>query len=502
MNPITPDQIEGFPQFSETLVNKHVYFKMFTATAMVKILESNNLSTLTFQDIKAEFCEEWTKITKLCKTAHVFEHLKAMTATFLNIRPQDREAIFEAEENAPYFEDLGNQADRIVNLALEKFQKENAPFEVVINPDISSCRPKIYLLASMQKTTVVTIKDPKEFEKIRLMSLFQTQPIRSPVEEKKFGMRVALLKKQQTKKSLEKKEKLSEILNDIQKSLSYYLFLSSKLNIELNEITDEEINSTKNINDFEEFQETRNKHLDSKRLLEIEKSFEPVEPVKASKKGKKKKSSTLKPTKPQTVKVPEVVIHTTAVQPSIFDQPIAFFLAKRIVRWFQASFETIKNFEDKVLTTKMHHYQKLTQKQLEAQRIYHRLPGVERLMSLSPMILQRYSTPYQFMHNGVVKNGRCFRATLNYGSKEELGMIYVGIDSQKIYHAQFVPFTIKDRFKANDLCLQLDGCESELSKEEEWQLQGGYAFHREEDLTIVWAIADNTPVEYQIQPLF
>lgn len=488
-----------------------------TETGMAKLLVEKNINSLWFADFKAEAREVLILQVQEVRTLVVFEMLKNMVRAGLHGSPQEKEEFVNSEKNAPLFTDLMAQANRVTKLAFVKFRNGESPLPNLSNIDLSTVRINTKLIGESQGKKQKEVYVPDSMannpDKLRVAQMMFKDENPSVEEKKIIFRRKKLFQNQLVRDEIERSDQTSKLLNQFKKSSDYYLFLSSKLKIDLDKLTDAETDCETNRKAFEDFQESRRVQLEAKRLLEIERSFGPAEPVKAKPKAKGKKKHLVSiHTKTAVENAPEVqaapVLKATVdkvveAEPCIFNQKIEFFVDKRIARWFSATSEKIKNFEDRLLSAKVYHYQKLHPKELEQQRLYHRLPGVERLMSLPKEILQRYSTPYQFMHHGVARRGLCLSVHLKKGCTEEKGMIYIGMDGKRIYHAQFVPFVKKD-FTASDLCLPLEGLDSQadLPKAEGWQLQGGYGFRQEDDGTIVWLIEDDSLVEFQIQPLY
>lgn len=498
---------------------------MLIPKAFQKYIENpNNIGSFTLKDIKVECQERCFHSLETVKTPVIFQYFKDLCFISLDkkIEEKEKEKFFTSKKNAAFVKDLEGQARKIVKLAIEKFKK-NAPLSEVMNPDISTFQPNIMLADLTLLTEVLLepelakkIKSHADLAKLKL-AMLSDEPF-TAVEEKKIQRRITLFN-QNTKKSDELvMRELIEMHNKHKDLHNYFLFLASKLNKDLDKVSLEDIDSSTNKKAFVVFKEAKKAQAERKRLLEIEKSFLPTTPpLKAQSKAKgKKKKNRHSPTAKQkevlasqtTVENQSSVSKTPELSKSIFDQTIHFFPDKRITRWFLATSEGIKNFEDKVLTTIVFHYRSLSKGKIEQQRIYHRLPGVGRLMSLLPANLQKYSTAYQFFHNGSMKYGRCFSVTLSYGNTQQEGMIYIGIDGKRIYHAKFVPLkedSSSDAAIPRDLCMPLDGChdDADFAHETEWQMQGGYSFTVEEDETIVWSIADgSTSLEYLVQPLF
>lgn len=512
-----------FSQYSEA-DNSTEFCKMLNSKGLSKLSSNpNSFKLLTIQDIREESKIEWLFLLESLKTDKLFNILQKKTIAAITslhkLNPQEQEELLKSEKNVAFYQDMRDQASKMVRRALVK-HIEGAPVSVVVEMDDSKYIPKLSLLGTLKTLPPPTAASQKILrsmtpQQIHLASILQ-MPLLPITEEKKLWKQVdrSLLRKKQDQ---QKKENLDKLFGQINDNVKYFLFISSKLNIDLNDIPISELESEANIKAFAEFNERKRIQLERKKLLETKKE-EPSQAVKTSKskaKKKKKKQQCEKAKQEKVAKENQVTPLPTSSQvnalesavPSIFSQ-IDCFLDKRITRWFQATVEGIKNFEDRVLTTKIFHYQNLSAEKIAEERIYHRLPGLDRLLSLTAEALGKYSRPYQFKHHGNVKTGRCFSAHLKHGSIEEKGMLYVGLDGKRIYHAKFVSFSKESslvRDKPNDICIPLDGLDSQpsLVQEGEWQMQGGYTFTIDEDQTIVWSIADgNTPVEYQIQSLF
>lgn len=492
--------------------SNYLFLEMLIPSA-AKSVQENQIcsSSLTFHDFKKECHEQLLSDLEIVKTNEVFQDFLEL-AYFVKykhaVTQQEKEEFLQCKNYANFVKHLQDEASRIVKVALEQFQK-GAPISVILEPDKSSLKINNFPAESMREAQKKG--HPKTLEKMRRTTMSYA-PFYNPREEKKFEMRVTLMSKR-LQKSHENRE-LANIkrCNEYSDLLHYLLFLSSKLNKDLEQVLDAELASQVNQKAYEDFKEKKRMRLDRKRELEIEQSFQTSLPEKPTKrKGKKKKKQLSSVSKEKGVLEKTVAPltkgeETFALPTLIIPQKSDFSLDKRITRWFHATSDGIKKFTDKDMLKTVHRYQDCNPEQLEEQRIYHCLAGVARLMSLSPENLQKYSTPYQFMHNGILKRGRCFSAQLKYGDSQEEGMIYVGVDGKRIYHAKFVPFRkieLTSECKPKDLCLPLDGLDSQPNPQEgEWEMEGVYAFAIIDEI-IVWSIAnEHSPVEYQIQPLF
>lgn len=518
------------PQYYAALEEEQQFFATLLPSGVLKWENDpeNGFLQLTILDFKKECVDNVLSKMEIKKTKEVFEaSISGILVAKKMSTAQDREKFLTSENHAELLEEINTQANHAVKCAIQQF-RQGALFSVVYTPDHSSMNMN-KILEVFQKclqkpiTQSLTSEDLGKLKEIndrhRLVALLKQPPI-SPREEKRSDMRRKLTNENLAKAAevaWKENIKKGKELNDCQ---NYIFFISSKYNINLNQMTDEMLSSEINQKAYDKFKEKKQtdlEELETKRAHEIEQSFLAAPVVKAAKpkgknRGKKGKKPSFSTQQAVVIKVQESTTSVTAekrtaiVLPSIFSQKECF-LDKRITRWFGAKPEAIKQFTDKVMQKIVHSYQGCTRAELEEQRIYHSLVGVERLMSLSLPNLQRYSVPYQFMHNGSLKNGRCFMAELIHGDTKESGMIYVGIDSKRIYHAKFVPSGKKEStstgIKPIDFCLTLDGLDSlpNPDQEEVWEMQGGYSFEMK-DSKIIWSIADKqSPIQYQILPL-
>lgn len=496
------------------------FYSLLTPRAAQKILQDqNNLRSLTVRDIKKGSEESYFSYIEATRTDAIFKAYSELTIK--GIKPfaskQEITAFISSERNAAYFMDLKNQVNKIIKLALAKFQKGH-PFAVVLDADTSAINPNMTLLKTEQTRKSISelpytskLKDATLTEKIVL-----EQKISSAVfslnEEKRIGKHIDQLTKRH-EKSLEIKQRESEQEPNINQDPHFYLFLSAKLNKDLDKVSREDFESEINQKNYQDFKEKKRLQLAKQRELEIEESFlsQPVKISLPKTKGKKKKNKGHSLAKQEKAVQEASQIATTKVEivtppfPSIFSQQV-FFLDKRITRWFGATHNEIKQFTDRVGLKSSNQYQSLTTSQLNEQYNHHNLPGVNQLMSLTPEYLQKYSTAYEFLHNGSLKHGRCFKAEVNLENIKEEGMIYIGVEGNRIYHAKFVSFNKSLpslHFSAGDFCLTLDGIESlpNPSQESEWKMKGGYSLEMIED-TIVWSIGNGKSlIQYKIQPM-
>lgn len=188
------------------------------------------------------------------------------------------------------------------------------------------------------------------------------------------------------------------------------------------------------------------------------------------------------------------------VPPPFFPPAAIFHLDPRIVRWF---YKDPVTFKDRVGGTIVYKYASLTKEALEIQIRNHKLLGVNLLMSMAPQNLDKYSRPYQFDDHGKLREGRCFLAQMQHDNVKEQGMIYIGIDGNRIYHANFVPFSSPDPSHSvstsTGLCRLLDGFDSAENSTEQWEMQGRYTLDLKRE-NIIWMIEGGIKIE--IEPLF
>lgn len=507
------------PDYYQIAVNKFHFLEMLIPEVAQKLANNKiTVGSLTFHDFKEECQEECLLSCKIEKTQDLFKDF--LDATFSlkferSLTKTEKMEFVTADENINFVKNLFDEASRIVNLAVEKFKMGEVPLMAVLLPDTSSIKIGVpYPRKKIEKKEkfLVPIRKlhPKVLERMKLTMLLQ--PVKPPpLNEKAMRIRAKVLMHQQVKsRALQamEMEKRCQEYSDLQ---HYYLFLSSKLHKRLDEILEAEIASSDNENAYEEFKKQKAILLERMRTLDIEQSFQHCKTLTTPPKIKAKKKKKHLHTQPiQEKHIPEKTAakKEESIVPmlSLLPKKADFFLDKRITRWFDITFTTldkIREFIDKATTP----YLTYSPEKLAEQLRYHCLMGVARLMSHKN--LQKYSTTYQIMHNGSLKNGCCFSAELRYGTCKEEGFIYVAIGNvdeddvdagEKIYHAKFVPSkkqVVPTSNKPQDLCLPLDECSQ--GKEKEWEMAGRYAFSIRDGI-IIWTIV-HLKVEYRILPL-
>lgn len=464
-----------------------------------KFVASNyNEELLTIQDFKPEYQQGRLDALLAVRTENIFKLVKDWV--LINVRrnasEKEKIAILQAEGNRAFFEDLRIQAEEQAKISIQKIAN-GAKFSEAYLFNLSGivAKPELVSHRKAKEMYDKTFKGPdgqKAYEKRQLMQkLYGPQSELSSLQEKKITMTRTQFIKNWNRKSEESSQKYRDRFAD---NRLYLFFLSSKLGKNLNQLTIEEIQSEENKHSFAEYKERKRIEFEA----EIAEAYLP-QPIKP--KDKKKKKSAVKNRDPvkETTQLSKVV-ETVVVPPPFFPLMPHFEIAEHVYRWFKAKDPIIRNrFFDKVGGARVLRYASVTQEELEKQKVCHRLLGVNRLMSMSTENLNRFSRPYQFNDDGKLREGRCFLAELKNGSTREQGMIYVGIDGNRIYHAHFVPFSNQKTLaeeSVDDICIPLDGFE--LPPGEKWEMQGGYNLIHVRN-KIIWTIGDN--VQFEIQAL-
>lgn len=472
------------------------YKTALTEKAIQRMKADRKNFVITLEDLKPGMEQTFYSFLQSRRVDAVFQEYVDIIVT---IEHAPDKASF-IEKNHIFIADIKSQINDKVAQAIKQFQS-GASFSVIKKISASDFNFNRSLLADFHLNKTHFGKEKKH----------------DPFEKKRNAMQLNLMVARHLKSEVKEQEKKDRVNDLIDNLLLYYCFLASKFGLDLDKIPQECFLSLENKKSYEEFKEKKRVAAELQRQLEIEKSFglqltSPSKPAKTKGKQKKKQHSAkcelVKQEKPQTCQKSED-LQVPVLPASIFPQKADFFLDRRITRWFRTPLEGIKKFPDTGASGIVHHYQKMSVQQLEDQRVYHTLPGVERLMSLSPENLQKYSTPYEFQHNGSTKCGRCFLAELlREGGVMEEGVIYIGADGKRIYHAKFVPL-MKGRSSASetvhptDFCLKLDGLDStpEMAEEGEWEMVGGYELKTIND-EIIWSIGSGkTKAQYKLSSL-
>lgn len=458
------------------------------------------VSQITITDLKPECKKTCLESFLIIKIDLLFTALKDL----FNFWNQDLGTIRGKELTEKMLPLLQNQIESLAKESVKKIEDGRAPFSELFNFDITRiCFQEIVSNVIKKLPQQTNPAKNKKMEQVTLEAcMFEFEPNLTPFEEKKMNMKGTAFLKQCAKNDRAAEKESNQKMEDYFNHQRYFLFVSAKIDKKLDDLTIEDCDSLENKKAYRDFFEQRREELERQKALEIEKSFQPAPQVKkepAKNKGKKQHkhkpiAKKLEMEKEKTPKPLPVVVHTL---PSFFPLEPFYDLDPRIIRWFHKDPRT---FLDRVNGKMEHRYISLSKEDLEQQVICHRLPGVHRLMSISPKDLARYSRPYQFEDHGKLREGRCFLAELQQGKLRQEGMIYVGVDGRRIYHANFVPFSTMHRPSTpKELCIPLDGFHSDLESQEKWEVHGLYSLERENDL-IVWSIEGRT--QFKISPLF
>lgn len=458
---------------------------------------------LTIHHFKPQFHQDQLQYLLTIKTNFFFE--KAKSCFFYKfkqeITEEEKNALLHSKKYKLFFDDIKEQSQKEAKRCIKKIAEGHSLgdaqfYEIdfgkltfnlrLIEPDESYC-------------TSVRVHPPAK-KVIRELEFVQKMCIPTiGLEKQKNALRALLFIKRSEAEEVRRHQKHLASIYEYFDQMRYFCFLSAKLNKYLDQLTLTDRDAEENKKAFEDFKRRIADATQRQKELEIQDSFQPlVEPKKSQRKKQQKartKAKGVENAAPKVEKVERVVL------PPFFPSQSLFSIDYHVFRWFSASDLDIQGFEDKPRGETIKRYATLPPEERQWQKVCHKLRGVDRLMSIDPRNLERYSRPYQFDDHGKLREGRCFLANLQQGSIQEQGMIYVGVDNRRIYHAHFVPFS-KARSETaahpQDLCIPLDGFDAGVPAGK-WEMKGGYHFEREGE-TIVWSIEGD--VRITIDPLF